>query len=259
MGTVTIQKHTTTNPITLIGEEAGICWGADITDEEKNYKRGVDCIKSDHGRAMEFPQVYLVLEGWSAKVIREFYTHIGGAPTRLQASTRYIDYSNGFYSVTPPSVENNQEALEAWNEFMQTVAPKIEQLKKLGIPNEDATNVLPLAYMTKVVVRTNLRNLVDMCHQRLCTRAYWEFRQLMKEILWQLENYSDEWEDIIYDLKVFKPKCELLGYCPEKKGCGKKGKRTDESRHTDEAQKPLDFIWNGETQTKVVSRDESYD
>ena len=260
MGTVTIQKHTTTNPITLIGEEAGICWGADITDEEKNYKRGVDCIKSDHGRAMEFPQVYLVLEGWSAKVIREFYTHIGGAPTRLQASTRYIDYSNGFYSVTPPSVENNQEALEAWNEFMQTVAPKIEQLKKLGIPNEDATNVLPLSYMTKVVVRTNLRNLVDMCHQRLCTRAYWEFRQLMKEILWQLENYSDEWEDIIYDLKVFKPKCELLGYCPEKKGCGKKkGKHTDDSRRTDEAQKPLDFIWNGETQTKVVSRDESYD
>lgn len=259
MGTVTIQKHTTLNPITMIGEEAGICWGADITDEEKNYKRGVECIKSDHGRAMEFPQIYLVLAGWSAKVIREFYTHIGGAPTRLQASTRYIDYSNGFYSVTPPSVENNTDALAAWNEFMQTVAPKIEQLKKLGVPNEDATNVLPLSYMTKVVVRTNLRNIIDMCHQRLCTRAYWEFRQLMKEILRQLENYSDEWEDLVHDLKVFKPKCELLGYCPETRGCGKKGKRTEESRRTDEAQKPLDFIWNGETQTKVVSRDERYD
>ena len=102
MGTVTVQKHTMTNPISLIGEEAGICWGADTTDAAKNYKRGVDCIKSDHGRAMEFPQVFLVLEGWSAKVIREFYTHIGGAPTRLQASTRYIDYSKGFYSVIPP-------------------------------------------------------------------------------------------------------------------------------------------------------------
>ena len=174
---------------------------------------------------MEFPQIYLVLEGWSAKVIREFYTHIGGAPTRLQASTRYIDYSNGFYSVTPPSIENNPEAMAAWDEFMQTVAPKIEQLKKLGIPNEDATNVLPLAYMTKVVVRTNLRNLIDMCHQRLCTRAYWEFRELMKEILWRLENYSDEWEELVYNLDVFKPKCEELGYCPETRGCGKKGKK----------------------------------
>ena len=206
MGTVTIQKHTMTNPISLIGEEAGICWGADTTDEAKNYKRGVDCIKSDHGRAMEFPQVFLVLDGWSAKVIREFYTHIGGAPTRLQASTRYIDYSKGFDSVTPPSISGNEEAEETWNEFMATVAPTVEKLKELGVPNEDATNVLPLAYMTKVVVRTNLRNLIDMSRQRLCTRAYWEFRQLMKEIFWQLENYSDEWEDLIYDLNVFKPK-----------------------------------------------------
>ena len=259
MGTVTVQKHTMTNPISLIGEEAGICWGADTTDAAKNYKRGVDCIKSDHGRAMEFPQVFLVLDGWSAKVIREFYTHIGGAPTRLQASTRYIDYSKGFDSVIPPSISGNEEAEETWNEFMATVAPTVEKLKELGVPNEDATNVLPLAYMTKVVVRTNLRNLIDMSRQRLCTRAYWEFRQLMKEIFWQLENYSDEWEDLIYDLKVFKPKCELLGYCPETRGCGKKGKRTDESKRTDETQKPLDFIWNGKTQTKVVSRDERYD
>ena len=233
MGTVTIQKYTTTNPISLIGEEAGICWGADTTDAAKNYKRGVDCIKSDHGRAMEFPQIYLVLDGWSAKVIREFYTHIGGAPTRLQASTRYIDYSKGFYSVIPPSISGNEEAAETWNEFMATVAPTVEKLKKLGVPNEDATNVLPLAYMTKVVVRTNLRNLIDMSRQRLCTRAYWEFRKLMKEIFWQLENYSDEWEDIIYDLKVFKPKCELLGYCPETRGCGKKAKRSETNESHD--------------------------
>lgn len=259
MGTIQVQKHTTVNPITLMGEEAGICWGADITDEAKNYKRGVDCIKSDHGRAMEFPQVYLVLDGWSAKVIREFYTHIGGAPTRLQASTRYIDYSKCFEVTTPNSIEQNPEAKKVWDDLLSQIPDVISRLKELGVPNEDATNVLPLASNTKVVVRTNLRNLIDMCHQRLCTRAYWEFRNLMKEILWQLENYSEEWEDIIHDLKVFKPKCELLGYCPETRGCGKKkGRRTDESRHAAEAQKPLDFIWNGKTQTKVVLRDESY-
>ena len=61
MGTVTVQKYTTVNPISLVGEEAGICWGADIEDEEKNYRRGVDCVKSNHGRALEFPQIYLVL------------------------------------------------------------------------------------------------------------------------------------------------------------------------------------------------------
>lgn len=222
---VIIQKHTTVNPISLIGEEAGVCWGADITDEAKNHKRGLDCIESNHGRAMEFPQIYMVLDGWSAKVIREFYTHIGGAPTRLQASTRYIDYSKDFNAVMPPSVMKNAEAKQLWNDFMAEVAPKVEKLKELGVPNEDATNLLPLAYATKVVVRTNLRNLIDMSRQRLCSRAYGEYRKLMKEILWQLENYSDEWEELIYEAKVFKPKCEELGYCPEKRGCGKKGNK----------------------------------
>ena len=220
MGTVTIQKHTTTNPITMIGEEAGICWGADITDEAKNYKRGVDCIKANHGRTLEFPQIYLVLSDFSAKVIREFYTHRVEA-TRLQASTRYIDYSKCFEVVTPKSVEGNAEAKKIWAELLAQVPNTIKRLKELGIPNEDATNVLPLASTTKVVVRMNLRSLIDMSRQRMCNRAYWEFRQLMKEILWQLENYSEEWEDIIYDLKVFKPKCEELGYCPETRGCGK--------------------------------------
>ena len=224
---VIIQKHTTVYPISLIGEEAGVCWGADVTDEAKNHKRGLDCIESNHGRAMEFPQIYMVLDGWSAKVIREFYTHIGGAPTRLQASTRYIDYSKDFNAVMPPSVMKNAEAKQLWNDFMAEVAPKVEKLKELGVPNEDATNLLPLAYATKVVVRTNLRNLVDMSRQRLCSRAYGEYRKLMKEILWQLENYSEEWEELIYEAKVFKPKCEELGYCPEKRGCGKKGKKEE--------------------------------
>lgn len=227
MGTVKVLNYTTENPITMMGEMAGICWGADISDAEKNHKRGADCVKSNHGRAMEYPQVYLVLDGWSAKVIREFYTHIGGAPTRLQASTRYIDYSNGFKQIIPDSVANNPKAKEVWEDFMSNVAPTIEKLKLCGIANEDATNVLPLAYETKVVVRTNLRNLVDMSRQRLCNRAYWEYRKMFKEILWQLENYSDEWEELVYGLKVFKPKCEELGYCPETRGCGKVKKQGD--------------------------------
>lgn len=35
MGTVTILEETTKNPITLIGKRAGVCWGADISDDEK--------------------------------------------------------------------------------------------------------------------------------------------------------------------------------------------------------------------------------
>ena len=38
MGNVILQKETTIDPISLIGREAGVCWGADITDTEKITK-----------------------------------------------------------------------------------------------------------------------------------------------------------------------------------------------------------------------------
>lgn len=217
MGKVTVQQYTTLNPISLCGEEAGICWGADTSSYEANKKRGIACINSGHGRVMEYPQVYLVLEGYSARVIRELYTHIGGGPTRLQASTRYIQYGD-FDFVLPPSVEKNGEAKSIYSKIMKEISAAYRQLEDENIPKEDIANILPLGMETKIVVRTNLRNLLDMAHQRLCSRAYWEFRQLMRDIMKALSEYSDEWQTLV-NLE-FVPKCKVCGFCIEERGCG---------------------------------------
>ena len=104
MGKITILTDTTPkNPITLIGRRAGVCWGADISDDNKNYKRGLSCLKDNHGRTFEFPCVDLIIDGYSSRVIREWYTHIGGSPTRLQESTRYVDCENFDY-IIPRSI-----------------------------------------------------------------------------------------------------------------------------------------------------------
>ena len=133
MGTITILETTTRNPITLIGERAGICWGADITDAEKNYKRGLDCITSGHGRTLEFVNVEIILDGYSARVIREWYTHIGGAPTRLQASTRYINYEEFGY-IMPQSIAANDGAVEEYQDAMRMIGHTINMLTDMGIP-----------------------------------------------------------------------------------------------------------------------------
>ena len=218
MSQVIIQEHTTKEPIQLIGEEAGVCWGADIEDAEKNYKRGLDCIQSNHGRTWEFPQIYMILDGYSARVIREFYTHIGGAPTRLQASTRYINYENGFEYITPASIEHNPVAKNNYEKTMHSILEGLQALETMGIPREDTALLLPLGMTTKIVVRTNFRNLVDMSHQRMCQRAYWEFRQLMSDIVEALSEYSEEWAKLS---SLFIPKCEEYGYCIEKNSCGR--------------------------------------
>lgn len=226
MGKITILPETTKNPISLIGERAGVCWNADTSDSTKNYKRGMDCILANHGRTLEFVNVEMIIDGYSAKVIREFYTHIGGSPSRLQASTRYINYSkgDGFSYTIPHSIEKNEEALAEWKSFMSGINFEIQNLiDKHNIPVEDATMLLPLAYSTKMVDKRNLRSFVDMSRNRMCSRAYWEYRELFRDICNALREYSDEWKWIVDNL--FMPKCEQYGYCTEKKSCGRKDKK----------------------------------
>lgn len=223
MGTVTIIKETTKNPITLMGERAGICWGSDLSDQEKNYKRGLDCIISGHGRVMEYVNVELILDGYSARVIREWYTHIGGAPTRLQASTRYINYQNFDY-VIPPKIEADPVAKEKYVQAMEMITQTCVELEsECEIPREDAALLLPLGMTTKIVDKRNVRSLIEMSHQRMCTRAYWEYRQLMQDICKALSDYSEEWKYLVDH--YFMPKCEVSGFCTERKSCGRKPKK----------------------------------
>lgn len=223
MGNVTILEETTKNPITLIGKRAGICWGADITDDKKNYKRGMDCITSNHGRTLEYVNVEMIIDGYSARVIREWYTHLGGSPTRLQASTRYIDYEHGFEYIVPESVRNDEKRYDVYSEAIHQINKALVKLENLGTPREDSALLLPLGMTTKIVDKRNLRNLVDMSHQRMCSRAYHEYRKLFSDIRRELYKVSDEWKWIVDNL--LEPKCDYLGYCPEKNSCGKVHKK----------------------------------
>ena len=72
-----------------------------------------------------------------------------------------------------------------------------------------------------MVDKRNFRNLVDMSHQRKCTRAYWEYRQLFNDYEQALRNYSEEWNTLC---DLFIPKCEYFGFCKENKTCGRKPK-----------------------------------
>ena len=218
MGKITILDYTTKTPIQMMGYHAGVCYKSNISDEQKNFKRGLECLESGHGRVMEFPDVYMNIEGYSARVIRELYTHIGGAPTRLQASTRYIDYQNGFNYIIPASLTIHPDAEEVYIGVMDTIADGLRTLEEFGVPKEDSALLLPLGMTTDITCKYNFRTLFDMSHQRMCMRAYWEYRELFEDIMNALMDYSYEWGILVEN--YFKPKCEFLNRCPEKKSCG---------------------------------------
>ena len=131
-----------------------------------------------------------------------------------------IKYSNGFDYVIPNKIKNNPEALQGYETAMRVILGAANYLEsELKIPREDVANLFPLGMTTTIVDKRNLRNVIDMSHQRECTRAYWEYRQLFKDICDALKEYSEEWAYII-DTQM-KPKCEYLGYCPETHSCGR--------------------------------------
>lgn len=211
---IVILDGTTKNPLQVIGERAGICWGGDTSDKDKNIKRAVDCIISGHGRVLEYVSIEFVVEDISARAVRELYTHIGGSPTRLQASTRYITYDN-FNYYTPTE---NPELKKLYEEAMLSASRYHDKLLEAGMSKEDAANLLPLGMATTVVMKTNLRMIENLMNQRLCSRAYKEMRLFAKELGKALFDIDNEWEQIVKNL--FVAKCLKQGFCSETKSCG---------------------------------------
>lgn len=221
MGKITILPETIKKPISLAGKMAGVAYGSDITSDEKNYKRGLQCIKDGHGRVLEFAEVYFTLEGYSNRVIREFMRHVGDGLSVIQESTRYVDFAKGFEYIIPPSIQNCKDSfvIKTYTDTMRTIKEALYTLSTYDIPKEDAQMLIPLGATTKLSVMKNMRNLMEMSRVRMCNRAYWEFRQLMKDLKEALSNYSSEWKELC-DMLLY-AKCEKTKTCNEKFSCGK--------------------------------------
>lgn len=201
----------TERPLTTIGEYASICYDTKLKDEKHASRIAKHCITSGHGRNLEFATVTLQIT-CSARCAREWYTHIGGSPTRVQASTRYIDYDNFDFYVPEDIPEDAKMCIK---DCMKKIMKSYEALGTYGVSNDIKGYILPLNMMTTFVWKGNIRTLENMFHQRLCTRALAEYTTLIEDLKEDLMNINEEWHWLGEEL--FKPKCYKLGYCPENK------------------------------------------
>lgn len=214
----------TKDPLQIMGEYAGKCYG---TTNPKFFKKIAEqCLRENHGRVQEFVSIGFEYSGYSAKVIRELLRHIH--LSGLQASTRYIDYTKQFDYLLPPSIAKNDDTKEIFENCMNNISETMNKLKDAGVPVEDFSNVLPLAYNTNGVFKIGLRELIHMFGVRACTCAYHEARKFMADLKKAIIELGDEqWTWIAEN--YFVPKCERLLYCEEEKrwaGCKRKPKKS---------------------------------
>lgn len=187
-------------------------------DEEKMLKLIERVVSSGHYSTIEHIQVSFAISNVSRACTHQLVRH--RHMSFSQKSQRYVKEKGQFDYLIPPTIIRNEELKAKFESFMGEISKFYGELTEAGIPAEDARAVLPNATATSMVASLNLRELIHIANLRLCTRAQYEIRCMVKAMCEALVA-EEPW------LKSYLvPKCERLGFCDEDKSCGRMPKRS---------------------------------
>ena len=221
----------TPNPDDVCARGAGTCVNGGIPAEgrETALRRALE---SGHESVAEHAVVTFAVEGISRACSHQLVRH--RLASYSQQSQRYVSMED-FDFVTPESIlmsdaDTNIEedfegdlvmmtVLEVYDDCMRRADWAYWVLIGNGIPEEDARYVLPNACTTNIMITMNGRELRHMAEERMCSRAQWEIRELVSEMI----RLAKEKAPVLFEDAG--PKCIRLGYCPEERSCGRTPRR----------------------------------
>ena len=229
---VTLLAHTP-EPERLVVAAALLCYQKG--DPQEAYRRAgrddlrtrlfEELIRQGHGSTLEHPSFTFGIEGISRACSHQLVRH--RISSYNQQSQRYVDVGDPAYFVKPPSLAGDGGRFEevvagAVSYYRETVEALKGEGKKAEQAREDARYVVPNAGKTNLIWTTNLRNLLHVSRIRLCSRAQWEIRDLMKQCRQALEPEFP----LIARYMVVKCHPYALGYCDEEfRSCGFRPRR----------------------------------
>lgn len=168
--------QSTPNPVETISNIASICYDSNPANPIGLVKH---LYKNGHHSVFEHIYFTFKIENISRACSHQLVRHRHCSFT--QRSQRYCS-EDGFSFVEPESIKSIDE-MGGYNSFMEEVEENYHELVTLGVPNEDARMVLPNACCTSLYLSCNLRELIHICNERLCSKAQWEIRELVQEMV----------------------------------------------------------------------------
>jgi thymidylate synthase (FAD) len=166
----------TPDPINTIAKIASICYDSDPKNPLGLVKH---LYRNGHHSVFEHVYFTFKIEGISRACSHQLVRHRHCSFT--QRSQRYC--SEDGFGVVIPSTIAKVDVKGGYMGLVDTIAENYEELQYIGIPNEDARYVLPNACETSLYLSCNLRELIHMSNERLCRRAQWEIRELVKQMV----------------------------------------------------------------------------
>ena len=98
-----------------------------------------------------------------------------------QQSQRYVE-ERGFEAVKPDTIAGNPEAENVFDTHIGRCREAYDELRRLGVPKEDARFVLPNAAESEIVVTANLREWRHILELRGARDSQWEIRRFAVEV-----------------------------------------------------------------------------
>lgn len=168
--------QSTPNPIETISKIASICYDSDPKDPLKLVKH---LYRNGHHSVFEHIHFTFKIEGISRACSHQLVRHRHCSFT--QRSQRYCS-EEAFEFEEPISIEQI-DMKDGYSNLMSYIDEHYRDLQAHGIPNEDARYILPNACTTELYLSCNLRELIHIANERLCSRAQWEIRELVSKMI----------------------------------------------------------------------------
>ena len=126
--------------------------------------------KSLHQRVEEFGK----LMGWSWNSSDDINAHYEGALKTCR-----------------DSASEKEHLRDMWDDHMEESSKTYLELINSGMPAEDARGMVPHSILTNINMAIDLRALMNMAGQRLCTQAQWEHKTVWDGIIDELSTFGD--------------------------------------------------------------------
>lgn len=171
-------------PSEIVAEEGAKYFGSKAsdggagTDADRLFRM---IVRSGHTSTLEHLTFTFAIEGVSRALLAQLTRHRVGFSFSVQ-SQRYVrmgsdDKIGGFDYIAPDSVKNGDKTfvdddLDVYDaegvlaRAMKWAQKSYDDLRKLGVPAEDARAVLPQAAATNLVMTANLRSLLEFYSKR---------------------------------------------------------------------------------------------
>jgi flavin-dependent thymidylate synthase len=173
--------------------------------DSNQFAAELDYALNSISSALEFVDYTFLIYGVTRGFTHQLVRHRVGV-SFAQQSMRLATQEDFGYMI-PDDIQKDSAMLENYIDCMEIINKNYSNMLGNGANPQDARGVLPTNILTNILMKINLRALVELLGVRLCIRTQGEFQEVAKRLQSEVVRVHP-WSD-----RLFGPACLINGVC----------------------------------------------